>query len=69
MAACVCEQDVQPKGGRLLLFHNCYEGSCSVHPDSLHSGKPVIAGEKCAVAAAPPSSAESTTRQIMGVVS
>jgi len=40
--------DVQPKVGRLLLFHNCYEGTCSVHPDSLHSGKPVIAGEKWA---------------------
>ena len=40
--------DIPPVPGTILIFHNCYEGSCSLHPDSLHAGKPVITGEKWA---------------------
>jgi hypothetical protein len=38
--------DVAPMTGRLLVFHNCYDGSRSLHPDSNHAGLPVTAGEK-----------------------
>ena len=27
--------EVRPKPGRLLIFHNCYEGTGSLHPDSV----------------------------------
>jgi len=39
---------VTPKMGRMLLFHNCPEGTTDVHPKSLHHGEPVICGEKWA---------------------
>lgn len=32
--------------GRLLVFHNCYNGSARLHPDSVHGGLPVKSGEK-----------------------
>ena len=35
-----------PATGKLLVFHNCYNGTRSLHPDSNHSGLPVIEGEK-----------------------
>jgi hypothetical protein len=40
------KQEVAPQEGKLLVFHNCYLGSCQVHPDSVHAGLPVNAGEK-----------------------
>jgi prolyl 4-hydroxylase len=39
---------VQPEEGKLLLFHNCYPGSRTPHPDSAHAGLPVTRGEKWA---------------------
>jgi hypothetical protein len=35
--------DCHPSKGKILVFHNCYPGTCSLHPDSLHSGKPGLA--------------------------
>ena len=43
--------NIDPHPGRLLAFHNCYRGSASLHPDSLHAGCPVIKGTKWAVSA------------------
>ena len=40
--------EVRAKRGRMLLFHNCHKGSALRHPDSLHGGMPVLAGEKWA---------------------
>lgn len=34
--------------GRVLVFHNCYPGTRSLHPDSNHAGRPVAAGSKWA---------------------
>ena len=34
--------------GRMLLFHNCHDGSTIRNPKSLHGGLPVLAGEKWA---------------------
>ncbi|MFC3051725.1 2OG-Fe(II) oxygenase [Kordiimonas pumila] len=34
--------------GKLLVFHNCYDGTTNRHPNSLHAGCPVIDGEKWA---------------------
>ncbi len=42
------DMEVRAKKGRMLLFHNCHEGSTVRHPDSLHGGLPVVAGEKWA---------------------
>ncbi|RUO78385.1 prolyl hydroxylase family protein [Pseudidiomarina taiwanensis] len=39
---------VAPKFGRLLIFSNVVFGSTDVHPQSLHAGCPVAAGEKWA---------------------
>ncbi len=40
--------NVNPKKGRLLLFHNCLKDSNVVHPLIEHAGMPVIKGEKYA---------------------
>lgn len=40
--------EVRAKKGRMLLFHNCHEGSIVRHPDSRHGGSPILAGEKWA---------------------
>lgn len=42
------DMEIRAKKGRMLLFHNCHEGSTVHHPDSLHSGMPVLKGEKWA---------------------
>lgn len=39
---------VDPLPGRLLIFHNCYAGTATRHPDSLHAGLAVKAGTKWA---------------------
>lgn len=39
---------IQPEAGKLLCFWNVYEGTNKLHPDSLHAGLPVEAGEKWA---------------------
>ncbi len=41
--------EVKAKQGRMVIFHNCYEGTNKRHPDSLHGGLPVVKGEKWAV--------------------
>ena len=40
--------EVRAKRGRMLLFHNCFANTSLRHPDSLHGGLPVEAGEKWA---------------------
>jgi prolyl 4-hydroxylase len=47
------KMEVQAETGKLLVFHNCYEGTCQVHPDSVHAGLPVVEGDKWAVRAHP----------------
>ena len=42
------DMEVRAKKGRMLLFHNCHQGSTVRHPDSLHGGLPVVEGEKWA---------------------
>lgn len=42
------DMEIRAKKGRMLLFHNCHEGSTVRHPDSLHGGMPVLKGEKWA---------------------
>ena len=42
------EQQVSSSQGRMVVFHNCYEGTNERHPHSLHGGMPVEAGEKWA---------------------
>lgn len=39
---------VSPKIGKLLVFHNCNLDNNSPHINSLHSGRPVLKGEKYA---------------------
>ncbi len=38
--------EIVAKRGRLLVFDNCYADSSVRHPDTLHCGLPVLAGEK-----------------------
>ena len=40
--------EIGAKKGRMVLFHNCNEGSTVRHRDSLHGGMPVLKGEKWA---------------------
>tara|TARA_R110002073_G_scaffold282405_2_gene446668 strand:+ start:225 stop:914 length:690 start_codon:yes stop_codon:yes gene_type:complete len=42
------DMEIRAKKGRMLLFHNCHQGSTVRHPDSLHGGMPVLKGEKWA---------------------
>jgi prolyl 4-hydroxylase len=42
------DMEIRAKKGRMVLFHNCHEGSTVRHPDSLHGGMPVLQGEKWA---------------------
>jgi prolyl 4-hydroxylase len=42
------DMEIKARKGRMVLFHNCHEGSTVRHPDSLHSGMPVLKGEKWA---------------------
>ena len=39
---------VSPKKGRILVFHNCHEGTNIINPMSEHAGTPVKKGEKYA---------------------
>lgn len=41
--------EVRAVAGRMVVFHNCYEGTNERHPASLHGGLPVEQGEKWAV--------------------
>jgi prolyl 4-hydroxylase len=43
------KMEIQAETGKLLVFHNCYLGTCQVHPDSVHAGLPVVDGDKWAV--------------------
>lgn len=40
--------EVAAKTGRMVVFHNCQEGTILRHQDSLHGGMPVEKGEKWA---------------------
>jgi prolyl 4-hydroxylase len=40
--------EIPAREGRLVLFHNVFPGTNQRHPDSLHGGAPVTAGEKWA---------------------
>jgi prolyl 4-hydroxylase len=40
--------EIEARKGRLAIFHNCIAGTNDVHPNSLHSGLPVVCGEKWA---------------------
>ena len=42
------DMEVRAKRGRMVLFHNCHDGSTVRHPASLHGGMPVEQGEKWA---------------------
>jgi len=42
------DMEVRPKKGRMLIYHNCHEGSSVRHADSLHGGMSVLRGEKWA---------------------
>lgn len=42
------DMEIRARKGRMLLFHNCHQGSNVRHPDSLHGGMPVLTGEKWA---------------------
>lgn len=39
---------IESRVGRAVIFHNCYDGSNTRHPSSLHGGMPVEKGEKWA---------------------
>jgi len=39
---------VKPEKGKLVIFHNCYEGTTNVHVNSLHAGTAPTKGEKYA---------------------
>lgn len=41
--------EIKPKTGKIVVFENTFPNSLIKHPDSLHSGRPVISGEKYAV--------------------
>lgn len=41
-------QIVTPKKGKIAVFHDCYKGTDTPHPDSLHGALPVLSGEKWA---------------------
>ncbi|WP_281646574.1 2OG-Fe(II) oxygenase [Parendozoicomonas sp. Alg238-R29] len=41
--------EIQAVVGRMVVFHNCLEGTNKRHPGSLHGGLPVEKGEKWAV--------------------
>jgi prolyl 4-hydroxylase len=40
--------DVQPKLGKVLVFHNCHPGTTTRDPRSYHHGKPPLRGSKWA---------------------
>lgn len=42
------DMEIRAQKGRMVVFHNCHEGSAVRHPDSLHGGMPVLKGEKWA---------------------
>lgn len=42
------DMEIRAKKGRMIVFHNCREGSTVRHPDSLHGGMPVLRGKKWA---------------------
>jgi len=41
--------EVEARPGRMVIFQNCYPGTDTCHPDSLHGGMPVSEGEKWAL--------------------
>lgn len=42
------DMEIRALKGRMVIFHNCYPGQTIRHPNSLHGGMPVLAGEKWA---------------------
>ena len=37
-----------PEQGKIVVFHDCYKGTDTPHPNSLHGALPVLEGEKWA---------------------
>jgi prolyl 4-hydroxylase len=42
------DKAIFPETGKIVVFHNCIDGTNRPHPDSLHGACPVIQGEKWA---------------------
>ena len=40
------DKSIYPEPGKVLIFWNVYEGTNTIHPDSLHGAQPVKKGEK-----------------------
>jgi prolyl 4-hydroxylase len=40
--------DIQPRTGRVVVFHNCHPGTTRCDPRTYHQGKPPLRGEKWA---------------------
>lgn len=45
---CKLKLEVEPKMGRIVVFESFNQGTNTMNPKSLHSGRPVIKGEKWA---------------------
>ena len=41
-------KSIHPEPGKVLIFWNVYEGTRTIHPDSMHGAQPVKKGEKWA---------------------
>ena len=37
-----------PEQGKIVVFHDCYKGTDTPHPNSFHGALPVLKGEKWA---------------------
>ena len=42
------DKTIRPHKGKIVIFHDCYKGTDTPHPDSLHGAMPVLKGEKWA---------------------
>jgi len=42
------DKTVIPEQGKIVVFHDCYKGTDTPHPNSLHGALPVLEGEKWA---------------------
>ena len=43
------DKAVTPETGKIAVFHDCYPGTDTPHPGSLHGASPVLSGEKWAI--------------------
>ena len=42
-------KEVFPEAGKIAVFHNCFPGTDTPNPGSLHGASPVLSGEKWAI--------------------